>query len=200
MHLNGDCPILNTFDTIALSSTATLSTGKAGLFLTYPTTFGAATRYATKYNSFGSDSARVVFQGYSFNVIEEGGERLQLTTSVLKDYFKESNCYVATAVEEDPTSEAPPVRNTLAQNNPNPFNPETAIHYSVAQTGRVEIRIYNVNGALVRTLVDRVHAPGAYTARWNGTDAEGRSLPSGAYFYRLQAAGFNDSRKLILLR
>ena len=200
-HVNGDCPILNTFDTVALSSTATQSTGRAGLFLTYPTTFGAATRYATKYNSFGSDSARALFMGFSFNLVEEGGERLQLARNIMKDYFKENACYVATAVEMDPTSQAPPIGNTLSQNSPNPFNPETAIHYSAAQPGRVEIRIYNVSGALVRTLVDGVHAPGAYTARWNGTDDQGRSLPSGAYFYRLQTAGgYQDSKKLILLR
>ncbi len=200
MHLNGDCPILNMFDLVTLSSTATQSTGKSGLFLKYPNTFGAATRYATKYNTFATDSARVVFQGFSFNYIEEGGERVQLAQAVVKNYFKENACYVATAVEEDPASQAPTIRNALGQNAPNPFNPETAIHYSVAQTGAVEIRIYNVNGAKVRTLVSRVHGPGVYTARWNGTDDHGRPLSSGAYFYRLESQNFQESKKLILLR
>ena len=199
MHLNGDCPILNTFDLLTLSSYA--NAGRSGLLLTYPNSFAAATRYATDYNTFSpSDSARVVFDGFGFGAIEEGGERLNVTKLIVKDYFKEANCYVATGVEEGGGAEAPPVRNTLGQNMPNPFNPETAIRYSVERTGKVAIRIYNVNGALVRTLVDRVQAAGEHIERWNGTDDHGRPLPSGAYFYRLESQGFLDSKKLILLR
>lgn len=199
MHLNGGCPILNTFDLLTLSSTANF--GRSGLLLTYPNTFAAATRYATDYNTFDpADSARVVVGGFGFNAIEEGGERLTLAKAVVQTYFKEVNCYVATGVEEGGGSEAPPVRNSLGQNMPNPFNPETAIRYSVARTGPVAIRIYNVNGALVRTLVNRVQTAGEHVERWNGVDDSGRPLPSGAYFYRLESQGFLDSRKLILLR
>ncbi len=199
LHLDGGCPILNAFDLITLSNTA--SSGRSGLVLTYPNTFGAATRYATDYNTFSStDSARVVFAGFGFGSIEEGGERIQVTKNVVKDYFKEANCYVATAVDEGTGSEAPPVRNTLGQNMPNPFNPQTVIRYSVDRTGPVTIRIYNVNGALVRTLVNGVQTVGDHVERWNGTDDRGRPLPSGAYYYRLESHGFSDSKKLILLR
>jgi len=199
LHLNGGCPILNTFDLLTLSSFA--NSGKAGLLLTYPNNFGAALRYATDYNTFSpTDSARVVFGGFGFNAIEEGGERLQFTKNVVQTYFKEPNCYLASAVEEGGGPEAPSFRNTLGQNMPNPFNPETAIKFSVAQTGPVVLRIYNVNGALVRTLVNRVVQAGEHLERWNGLDDGGRTLPSGAYFYRLESKGFLDSRKLILLR
>ncbi len=199
MHLNGDCPILNTFDLLTLSTFA--NSGKSGLLLTYPNTFAAATRYATDYNTFSpTDSSHVVFCGFGFNNIEEGGERLNLTNSIVKNYFREANCYVATGVEDGAGAEAPPIGNALRQNMPNPFNPETAIRYSVARTGKVAIRIYNVGGALVRTLVDRVQPAGEHMERWNGTDDHGRPLPSGAYFYRLESDGFQDSRKLILLR
>jgi flagellar hook capping protein FlgD len=199
MHLNGGCPILNDFDLLTLSSTA--NTGKAGLLLTYPNTFAASTRYATDYNTFSStDSARVVFDGFGFNAIEEGGERLNFTNAIVKNYFKEANCYVATGVDEGSGSNAPPAGNTLRQNAPNPFNPETAIRYSIASTGPVAIRIYNVNGALVRTLVNRVQTAGEHLERWNGTDDHGRPLSSGAYFYRLETAGFLSTKKLILLR
>lgn len=199
MHLNGGCPIINNFDLITLSSTA--NSGRSGLLLTYPNTFAAMTRYATDYNTFSAtDSARVVFTGFGFNFIEEGGERLNVTKMIVKDYFKEPNCYVASGVEEGSGSDAPSIGNALRQNIPNPFNPETVIRYSVARTGPVAVRIYNVNGALVRTLVDRVQPTGEYVARWNGTDDQGRPLPSGAYFYRLESEGFADSRKLILLR
>jgi len=199
MHLNGGCPILNTFDLITLSSQA--NSGKSGLLLTYPNSFAAATRYATDYNTFSAtDSARVVFAGFGFNVVEEGGERLNLVKSIVQNYFKEPNCYLASAVEEGGGSEAPSFRNILGQNMPNPFNPETVIHYSLAQAGPVVLRIYNVNGALVRTLVNGTVTQGEHVERWNGRDDQGRPLPSGAYFYRLESRGFLDSKKLILLR
>ena len=107
---------------------------------------------------------------------------------------------LASGVDEGSGGDAPSVGNALRQNIPNPFNPETVIRYSVARTGPVAVRIYNVNGALVRALVDRVQPMGEYGARWNGTDDQGRPLPSGAYFYRMESQGFADSRKLILLR
>ena len=199
MHLNGDCPIINTFDLVTLSSAA--NQGKSGNLLTYPNSFAAATRYATDYNTFSpTDSAKAVFCGFSFNLIEEGGERLQFAKAVVQTYFKEAPCYLASGVEEGSGEEAPTIRSSLGQNRPNPFNPETAIRYSVASAGQVDIRIYNVSGALVRTLVSRVQPPGDYVARWNGADDQGRPLPSGAYFYVLDTRGFRASKKLILLR
>ncbi len=200
MHANADCPLVDDFDMIASSNTAILG-GRAGLYLKWPNNFGAATRYATKYVSFGSDSARVVFMGFSFNNIEEGGERLQLTSGTIQGYFKLNPCYYATGIGEDPVSTSPAVPNRLFQNAPNPFNPETAIRYSVGSPGAVTIRIFNASGALVRSLVDRPHAAGAYTVRWNGTDDHGRRLGSGVYFYEIQTAGgFRDARKLVLLK
>jgi len=200
MHVSADCPLIDDFDLIASSNSAIIG-GKAGLYLKYPNGLGAATRYASKYFSFGTDSARAVFMGFSFNDIEEGGERLQLTTGTLQNYFKVNPCYYATGIEEDPVSNVPAVPNRLYQNAPNPFNPETAVRYSVGSAGSVTIRIFNAAGALVRTLVDRTHAAGAYTVRWNGTDDAGRHLGSGVYFYEIQTAGgFRESRKLVLLK
>jgi hypothetical protein len=199
MHLNGGCPIVNAFDLYVLSSTG--NAGKSGLLMTYPNSFAAATRYATDYNTFSTtDSARVVLGGFGFNWIEEGGERLNLAKQVVQNYFKEANCYIASGVEEGGGVEAPSLRNSLRQNMPNPFNPETAIRYTVARAGPVALRIYNVSGALVRTLVDRVQVAGDHVERWNGTDDHGRPLPSGAYFYRIESEGFLESKKLILLR
>jgi hypothetical protein len=92
---------------------------------------------------------------------------------------------------------------SLTQNIPNPFNPSTVIGYTVAGSdpvGRVTIKIYNLRGSLVRTLVDRSHLPGTYTVQWDGRGYDGRELPSGVYFYRLNAAGINITRKMVLLR
>jgi len=182
------------------STTAQIS-GKSGVLLRYPNSQPAATRYATKYSGFGPDSSRAVFMGFSFNAIDEGGERLRLLQKIVQTYFKETPCYLASAVEEQASESAVPrIRTELFQNAPNPFNPETTIRYAVAARGPVRIEIFGVNGARVRTLVDLVQDAGVYTVRWNGTNDEGKPVGSGAYFYRLRAAGATDARKLILLK
>ena len=198
-HLNGDCPGINNFDMVTTSNQA-VANGKAGLLLRYPNNQGAATRYATKYVSFGTDSARAVFMGFSFNNIEEGGERLQVAKAIVQTYFKEAPCYTPTAVATDPAGGAAPVVTRLFQNAPNPFNPRTSIKFAVARKGPVEIQVFSVSGRLVRSLVRKTYEPGEYVVQWDGTDDEGRPLASGAYFYRFQADGESDSKKLILLR
>ncbi|UCH83848.1 MAG: hypothetical protein JSW50_15640, partial [Candidatus Latescibacterota bacterium] len=94
-----------------------------------------------------------------------------------------------------------PTAFALNQNVPNPFNPTTAIHYDVpAGGGRVTIRIYDVGGRLVRTLVDGVQNAGQKRTYWNGRDGRGQSVASGVYFYRMAAPGFEKTRKMVLLR
>jgi len=91
----------------------------------------------------------------------------------------------------------------LAQNSPNPFNPSTRISYSVPETQekpRVRIAVYNLRGALVRVLVDEPQTPGTYAVQWDGHDREGRDLPSGVYFYRLESAAMVITRKMVLIR
>lgn len=200
-HVSADCPGIDAFDLIQTSPTAPLY-GRAGPLLYYPNSFPAATRYARNYAGFGADSSRVVFMAFNYNNIEEGGERLQLMKAVLLNYFKENACYYASAVEEGaPGERVPPVRNALEQNAPNPFNPETTIGYSVAQPGRVEIRVYGVGGRLVRRFATRAEAPGRYSVRWDGRDDAGRALSSGVYFYEIQTqGGYRAARKLLLLK
>ena len=198
-HLAGGCPLISKYDLVNVSGNAQ-SSGKAGVLLRYPNGQPAATRYATKYVSFGTDSARSVLSAFSFNDIEEGGERLQLMKAIVETYLKNVPCYTATAVPETPAGEAPAIPTRLFQNVPNPFNPSTEIQYAVGRRGRVEIDIFNVAGARVRRLVDEVHEAGTYHVRWDGTDDSGRPLASGAYFYRFRADGKTDSKKLMLLK
>ena len=87
---------------------------------------------------------------------------------------------------------------------PNPFNPQTTIEYSVAVSGRVTMRVYDLAGRQVRTLVDRNVAPGEHHAIWDGTTDTGQRAASGVYFVRMEAAGHGDAfhatRKLVLLK
>ena len=88
-----------------------------------------------------------------------------------------------------------PATYSLAQNYPNPFNPTTVISFQLPVTSRTTLRIYDVLGREVVTLVDEVRPAGTYTLRW---DAAQNS--SGIYFYRLQAGNFTATKKLVLLK
>lgn len=88
----------------------------------------------------------------------------------------------------------------LNQNFPNPFNPSTAIRYSISQAARVELKLYNILGQMVRKLVDRSDNPGVYQVVWDGKDESGKNLPSGIYFYQLRAGDYIRTRKMILMK
>ncbi len=83
---------------------------------------------------------------------------------------------------------------------PNPFNPETNIRFSLRESGRAQLSIYNMRGQLVKTLVDANLSSGTHTLVWDGRDNSGRSVSSGVYFYRLIAPGYTMSRKAILMK
>jgi hypothetical protein len=93
-----------------------------------------------------------------------------------------------------------PTATALMQNFPNPFNPSTTLTFDMAQAGYVIIRIYSVSGRLVRTLVDERRDAGRHSVEWNGMDSNGSSAPSGIYFYRMRASGYEATKKMILVR
>jgi hypothetical protein len=103
-----------------------------------------------------------------------------------------------TAVLPDPSraARAP----TLEQNFPNPFNPTTNIRFAVPQTSDVSIKIYNMLGQEVRDLFSGVMERGVKIVEWNGKDNNGNLMPSGSYLYRMSAAGFVKSNKMVLLK
>ncbi len=102
---------------------------------------------------------------------------------------------VTTDVETEP---ALPVVAHLAPNYPNPFQGSTTIGYIVRDPGPVSLKIYDVLGRPVRTLVDDVLASGSYQAHWDGTDAAGRHVGTGIYVYRLETGTQSQSRRMII--
>jgi hypothetical protein len=90
--------------------------------------------------------------------------------------------------------------NYLANAFPNPFNPATTINYSIAEETPVNLSIYNVNGQLVRTLVNETQKSKAYSVIWNGKDNRGGAVQSGIYFYRIKTNSFAQSKKFVLVR
>jgi hypothetical protein len=84
---------------------------------------------------------------------------------------------------------------SLSQNFPNPFNPGTTINYSLSSEGHVSIKVYNILGEEISTIVNEKKGAGNYNIYFNGI-----GLPSGIYFYRIQAGDFSETRKMILLK
>ncbi|MCK4696587.1 MAG: chitobiase/beta-hexosaminidase C-terminal domain-containing protein, partial [Candidatus Cloacimonetes bacterium] len=85
-------------------------------------------------------------------------------------------------------------------NFPNPFNPETTIHYQLPEDSDVELIIYNIKGQLVKTLIDDLHNAGEYSVIWNGNDHTDKPVSSGIYLYKLKAGRYTSTKKMILLR
>jgi hypothetical protein len=88
----------------------------------------------------------------------------------------------------------------LLGNYPNPFNPMTRIEFTLDETARVYLRIYDVSGKVVKTLVQEAMPAGRHTAVWNGEDESGRTVVSGVYVCRLEASGRMADRKMVLLK
>jgi hypothetical protein len=93
-----------------------------------------------------------------------------------------------------------PSQTALMQNHPNPFNPTTTIEYSLDAGGSVSLRVYDVSGRLVRTLVEGEKGPGAHAEVWNGRNDRGEAVSTGVYFYRLRAGEKVLTRKAVLLK
>jgi len=88
----------------------------------------------------------------------------------------------------------------LYANLPNPFMGETMISYAVPVEAWVSLKIYDVSGRLVRTLVNRVVRPGIYRLYWRGEDDSGRRCASGVYFLRMSTKDYKKTRKMVMLR
>lgn len=98
------------------------------------------------------------------------------------------------------TEAALPESFVLKQNYPNPFNPSTNIEYSLTTHARAVLRIYNIAGQRIRTLVDETQRAGTYKIQWDGKDDGGQPVASGIYYARFRADQLADTRKMVLMR
>jgi len=117
---------------------------------------------------------------YRVNVTDEAGSRTLFETQAIS---------------------TPAMPLTLHQNHPNPFNPATTIGYYLPVDAPVTLDVYDSSGRLVARLLNGAkQTKGTHSVTWSGLDAQGRSMSSGVYFYRLQGGKETLSRKMILLR
>lgn len=112
-------------------------------------------------------------------------------------YFIDANIPAATGIGDGTHART----FALKQNYPNPFNPTTNIEYTLNTASSVTLRIYNVMGQEVRTLVGGAVQPAStYSVAWDGKDNAGRAVTSGIYMYRLEAGQLTETRKMTLLK
>ncbi|MGH7492780.1 MAG: FlgD immunoglobulin-like domain containing protein [bacterium] len=104
------------------------------------------------------------------------------------------------------TTLASPSTFQLEQNYPNPFNPSTVINFSLPAAGNVRLRVYDLSGQLVRTLVSGEMPAGQHSVRWHGDDAFNRFVAAGMYFYKIEVEGknstyiFAQTRRMLFLK
>ena len=96
---------------------------------------------------------------------------------------------------EDNVYSSIPTEYSLEQNYPNPFNPSTAIRYSIPQEGHVSLRVYNLIGSEIATLINGYRDAGTYEVKFNATD-----LASGTYFYALTVNNFMSTKKMSIVK
>jgi hypothetical protein len=101
--------------------------------------------------------------------------------------------FISTGVEE--FKNEIPTEFSLSQNYPNPFNSSSVIKYSIPKSSQVTLKVFNTLGEEIETLVNTEKPVGTYELNWNAVN-----LPSGVYFYRLQADNFIETKKMILMK
>lgn len=189
----GGCPTLKDFDVLE-------PTGGATLEMTYNSSGNPQAGAVIAQSGLNSISnpVKVVLSGFSFHsIIDDEIAGIPDRTEHLTDILR----WLGNELDDPVDIETVPVLiNSLAQNYPNPFNPSTTIKYSIKEHAHVLLKIYNVAGQLMKTLVDEEKDPGVYAMQWNGRNNSGDPVASGVYFYKLITKDFSKTKKLVILK
>ena len=189
VHFDGDC-FADVGDLIVLaasdSSNWTPNDGKVGVEIVDNDINHHSFSHTRVYDiAAGSHDFFAVAQNY---LEQDGNGLVNIYASLTVEFFPE----IINDVESENYA---PTSYILGQNFPNPFNPSTKIKYSVPQIAQVQIKVFDVLGNEVETLVNEEKQIGTYELTWNAAN-----LPSGVYFYQLKAGNFIETKKMILLR
>lgn len=126
-------------------------------------------------------------------------------TIIAKDGFNESRAFAGNLSVENPTgidnkNKTVPSSFSLKQNFPNPFNPSTTIRFEIPAESQVAIRIYDLQGQLIRTLLNETIKPGIYDVDWNGKNEDGINVTNGLYFIEMTSGGYHHVTKALLIK
>jgi hypothetical protein len=188
----GGCPKVNNFDLFYPTGTAVAEMGNPGSGANY--VISQTTTNAV------ADTARVVLSGFSFH---EATWLHTGSTPVRAHHLRDILQFLQNSVDNPvAVNNSAPLTNYLANNCPNPFNPVTTIRYGIDGPTHVSLKIYNVEGRLVKTLLDEFQTPVAAgnSVTWRGVNDAGKEVGSGVYFYKLVTKRFTQTKKMVLLK
>jgi hypothetical protein len=136
------------------------------------------------------------FQSYSGSHFNQLSNRFAISLTFLDSIM------IPTSVNSS-VSNGEPYDIILYQNYPNPFNAVSTIKYSLPEASKVVLEIFNINGQVVKTLVNENQTAGMKSQKWDGTDSSNIKVSSGIYIYRIQIDGHNSkiqSKKMVLIK
>jgi hypothetical protein len=168
-----------------------------------PTSWSSAVKISDYRAALSQDGRKVcqgTYNGSSLGILYAG--KPYFPANFEKLYFDLSSW---TDVGDDIAEDRLSAQFYLSANYPNPFNPVTRIEFRVKSLEfrdpiHTTLKVYNVMGQLVRTLVDEPKEPGTYEVIWDGRDENGNQVASGVYFYRLDAGDFTQTKKMVLMK
>jgi len=136
------------------------------------------------------------------SIVDHDGNEKVYDFEMLQDLGLHQQMAVLNNVTTSSTSDGLSLPETYAlhQNYPNPFNPETNIGYDLADESMVSLKVYDMKGTLVKTLLNENQSSGHKTIKWDGTSDLGQKVSAGLYLYRIQTEGFTSTKKMALLK
>jgi hypothetical protein len=181
-----------------------------------PVTTDLTNDFIVQYKDEGKGKITLVMYNMAGKSIESGEGNILSLPVVLKTGLKDDpQVEIEEVIMADPEAVGIPVGKKgahlpvdfkLAQNYPNPFNPSTTIEFEILTDVRNEVmvhttlKIYNVLGRRIKTLVDEMKTVGNYQVIWDGTDDSGERVSSGVYFYQLKAKDYQETKKMVLMK
>ena len=149
----------------------------------------------------GAVSGHGLLAELTFETLTTGATADQAYFELRQAFVKDGRDGTVRRVSQVGSTQLLPERFFLGTNYPNPFNPSTHINFSLPISTAVELRVYDVLGQHVRTLVsDQQHPAGFYRAVWDGRDQQNRRVGSGIYFYQLSTPAFEQTGRMTLLK
>jgi hypothetical protein len=111
-------------------------------------------------------------------------------------------CFIGPCHETDVEEEVvdKPIDFYVEQNSPNPFNSATEIEYGIPEDSDVRVEIFNLAGRKIKTLVDGYQTAGKHTISWDATDTDGRDIPTGSYFYSIEAGDNKEKIRMLYIK
>ena len=190
----GGCLAINTFDAV------TVNTGCEQLaeFLDEDGNGGAYPYAAFSYNYDVTYDSHVIYSPYDFGYIYTPAKVDAPTTA--RAQVMERILFFFNVLPTSPITDVPTSDKFMARNYPNPFNPSTKIEFNLPQTTHLSVKIFNVRGELVTTLIDEERAAGSDFVIWNGQNDRGDAVASGVYFYEVRTPTQSLVDKMTLLK